>query len=76
MLVVGAEQVALCSIEACFPEQTVVLELAKLGTCVRWERVGFQDTVRLHQAGAQGDPLAGVLLTQAPGVVDCSVVLR
>ena len=67
MLVVAAEEMALCSIPASSPEQTVVLELAKLGALVRGEGVGFQDALLLHGAGAQADALAGVLLTQAPG---------
>ena len=58
---------ALRSIPASSPEQTVVLELAKLGALVRGEGVGFQDALLLHGAGAQADSLAGVLLTQAPG---------
>ena len=69
MLVVAAEEMALCSVPASSPEQTVVLELAKLGALVGWEGVGFQDALLLHGAGAQADALAGVLLTQAPGRV-------
>ena len=73
MLVVAAEEMALCSVPASSPEQTVVLELAKLGALVGWEGVGFQDALLLHGAGAQADALAGVLLTQAPGRVGCRV---
>ena len=58
---------ALCSIPACFPEQAVVIDLAKLGALVRREGVGVDDALLLHIAGAQADPLAGVLLSQAPG---------
>ena len=62
---------ALCSIPACFPEQAVVIDLAKLGALVRRAGVGVDDALLLHIAGAQADPLAGVLLSQAPGGVDC-----
>ena len=69
MPVVADQQVTECSIPAGFPELTVVVHVTKLGALVRAGGVGVEDALLLHQAGAQADALAGVLLTQAPGRV-------
>ena len=73
MPVVADQQVTECSIPAGFPELTVVVHVTKLGALVRAGGVGVEDALLLHQAGAQADALAGVLLTQAPGRVGCRV---
>ena len=61
---------AKCPIPTSSPELTVVIELTELGALVRGGGVGVDDALLLHQAGAQADALAGVLLAQASDTMD------
>ena len=61
---------AKCSIPASPPEVAVVVQLAEDGALVRGGGEGVEDALLLHDAGAQADALAGVLLAQAS--VDCT----
>ena len=70
MPVVADQQVTECSIPAGSPELTVVVHATKLGALVRAGGVGVEDALLLHQAGAQADALAGVLLAQASDTMD------
>ena len=67
MLIVTGEQITECSIPTASPKLTVVVDLTKIGALLRVGRVGVEDGVLLHLAGAQADVLAGVLLAQASG---------
>ena len=64
MLVVTGKQVTQGTVPSCSPELTVVIDLAELGALVRAGGVGVEDAVLGHVAGAQGDALTWVLLTQ------------
>ena len=66
MLVVTGEQVTQGTVPSCSPELRVVIDLTKLGALLRACGVGVEDAVLGHVAGAQGDALTGVLLTQTP----------
>ena len=66
MLVVTGEQVIQGTVPSCSPELTVVIDLAELGALVGAGGVGVEDAVLGHVAGAQGDALTGVFLTQTP----------
>ena len=61
---------AKCSIPASPPEVAVVVQLAEDGALVRGGGEGVQDALLLHDAGAQADALAGVLLAQASEGMD------
>ena len=66
MLVVTGEQVTHGAVPSCPPELAVVVDVAELGALGRVGSVGVEDAVLCHLAGAQGDALTGVLLTQTP----------
>ena len=66
MLVITGEQVTHGTVPSCFPELAVVIDVAELGALVRVGSVGVEDAVLGNLAGAQGDALTGVLLTQTP----------
>ena len=66
MLVVAGEQVTQGTVPSCSPELAVVIDLAELGALVGAGGVGVEDAVLCNLAGAQGDALTGVLLTQTP----------
>ena len=66
MLVVTGEQVTQGTVPSCSPELAVVIDLAELGALVGAGGVGVEDAVLCNLAGAQGDALTGVLLTQTP----------
>ena len=69
-LIVTGEQIAKCSIPPGPPEHAAVINVTELGALVRGGGVGVDDALLLHQAGAQADALAGVLLAQASDTMD------
>ena len=72
MLVVTGEQVTHGTVPSCLPELTVVIDFAELGALGRVGSVGVEDAVLRHLAGAKGDALTGVLLTQTPSDKGCT----
>ena len=72
MLVVTGEQETHGAVPSCPPELTVVIDVAELGALGRVGSVGVEDAVLCHLAGAQGDALTGILLTQTPSNKDCT----
>ena len=70
LLIVTGEQIAKCSIPPGPPEHAAVINMTESGALVRGGGVGVDDALLLHQAGAQADALAGVLLAQASDTMD------
>ena len=71
MLIITGEQITKRSVPPCSPKPAVVVDLAELGALVRGGGEDVEDALLIHDAGAQADALARVLLAQASERINC-----